>query len=50
MTRADLQASVIKRATAVKTLAPFYGIENPAQYAEDMEKEDAEKAEKKEEK
>lgn len=45
MTRADLQASVIKRATAVKTLAPFYGIENPAQYAEDMEKEDAEKAE-----
>jgi hypothetical protein len=45
MARADLKDGVIKRATAVKTIAPFYGIENPAQYAEDMDKEDAEKAE-----
>jgi hypothetical protein len=45
MTRADLQAGVIKLGTAVAAVAPFYGIENPAQYAEDMEKDAAEKAE-----
>jgi hypothetical protein len=45
MTRADYDKGLIKRATAVAAVAPFYGIENPAQYAEDMEAEDAEKAE-----
>ncbi len=45
MTRADLQAGVIKLETAVKQVAPFYDIEAPAQYAEDMEKAAEEKAE-----
>ena len=45
MTRADLQAGVIKLETAVKTVAPFYDIESPAQYAEDIEAAAAEKAE-----
>ena len=44
-TRADLQAGVIKLGTAVAAVAEMYGIENPAQYAEDMEKDAAEKAE-----
>ena len=44
-TRADLQAGVIKLGTAVVAVAEMYGIENPAQYAEDMEKDAAEKAE-----
>jgi hypothetical protein len=35
--RADLEAGIIKRETAVKAVASFYGIENPAQYAEDIE-------------
>lgn len=45
MTRADLQAGVIKLETAVKQVAPFYDIEAPAQYAEDIEKAAAEKVE-----
>lgn len=44
-TRADLQAGVIKLGTAVAAVAEMYGIENPAQYAKDMEKDAAEKAE-----
>ncbi len=44
-TRADLQAGVIKLGTAVVAVAEMYGIENPAQYAEDMERDAAEKAE-----
>ena len=45
--RADVQAGLIKRATGIMTLAKngVYEIENPAQYAEDLDKEDAEKAE-----
>ena len=45
--RADVQAGLIKRATGIMTLAKngVYEIENPAQYAEDMEKDAAEKAE-----
>lgn len=43
--RADVQAGLIKRATGIMTLAKngVYEIENPAQYAEDLDKEDAEK-------
>ena len=45
--RADVQAGLIKRATGIMTLAKngVYEIENPAQYAEDIEKAAAEKAE-----
>lgn len=41
--RADLTGGLITRATAVKKIAPFYGIDNPAQYAEDLDKADAAK-------
>lgn len=39
--RADLQAKLITRATAVKKIAPFYGIDDPAQYAKDLDEADA---------
>jgi hypothetical protein len=43
--RADVQAKLITRATAVKQIAPFYEIEDPAQYAEDLDAEDAKETE-----
>ena len=45
--RADVQAGLIKRATGIMTLAKngVYEIENPAQYAEDLDAEDEKKAE-----
>lgn len=47
MVRADIKDGVIKRETGIAALARagVYQIENPAQYAEDMEKEAEEKAE-----
>jgi len=43
--RADLTADLITRGTAVKKIAPFYGIDNPAQYADDLDAADAAKRE-----
>ena len=43
--RADLQAGLVSKATAVKKIAPYYGIDNPGQYAEDLEEEARKRAE-----
>lgn len=46
MVRADVEKGIIKRSTGIMTLAKqgVYDIENPAQYADDLDKEDEQKA------
>jgi hypothetical protein len=45
MVRADYQAGIISRQTAVEKLAPFYGIADAAAYVESLEAEDEEREE-----
>lgn len=45
MVRADYQAGIISRQTAVEKLAPFYGIADAAAYVEELEREDEDREE-----